>query len=269
MTSGPSNRAPADPIQVDALPAFDDNYIWLLVRGLRAAVVDPGDADPVLHALDRRGLALETILLTHHHPDHTGGTAQLVEQTAARVVAPARPRFGRTDQPVRDGDRIECLDTRFEVIEVPGHTIDHIAYHAPAIGEGALFCGDTIFAAGCGRLFEGSPAQMVASLARLAKLPAATRIYCAHEYTLSNLRFARAVEPGNARLAQRERECMALRAQHTPTVPSTLEVELATNPFLRCTVAEVRAAAEAQAPGSGADALATFTALRKWKDNFR
>lgn len=267
MTSDPhaSNAA----VAITPIPAFRDNYLWLITRGRRAAVVDPGDAAPVERALAAQGLALTDILVTHHHADHTGGVAALADAHGARVYAPAREpiRAGRVaPQTLREGDAVEILGVRFTVIDVPGHTAGHIAYHAPALQ--ALFCGDTLFGGGCGRLFEGTPAQMLDSLGKLAALPPATRVYCAHEYTLSNLRFARAVEPGNVALQARQQHCEAQRAQGVPTLPSTLAEERATNPFLRTAEPTVRAAAERQRPGSGADAVDAFAAIRAWKDGF-
>ncbi|MFN7779748.1 MAG: hydroxyacylglutathione hydrolase [Betaproteobacteria bacterium] len=250
---------------IEPIPAFADNYIWLLTQGDRAAVVDPGDAAPVLDALRARQLRLAAILVTHHHGDHGGGVPALATP-GVPVYGPAGETIpGRTHALV-EGDAIEVLGTEFQVLDVPGHTGGHIAYYARDMQ--ALFCGDTLFAAGCGRLFEGTPAQMVGSLAKLAALPPATRVYCAHEYTLANLRFARAVEPDNAALAARSERCAALRASGTPTVPSTLAEELATNPFLRCEVAAVRAAAERIDAGTAAGPVATFAALRAWKNRF-
>ncbi len=254
------------PLCIKPVPAFNDNYLWLLAQGADAAIVDPGDAVPVEQALERDGLTLRTILVTHHHPDHVGGVAQLAAATGAHVYGPRRERIPALGTPLVEGDRIEVLGTRFEVIEVPGHTSGHIAYYSA--GPGLLFCGDTLFAAGCGRLFEGTPEQMNNSLGKLAALPPATRVYCAHEYTLANLRFARAVEPANARIAQRQAACEAQRARGEPTVPSRIEEELATNPFLRCDEPAVRFAAEAQQPGAGRSAVATFAAIRAWKNRF-
>jgi len=248
------------------IPAFQDNYIWLLVRDGLAVVVDPGEAEPVLEMLRRDRLKLEHIVVTHHHGDHVGGVAQLADTSKARVWGPARERIPRRQVALADGDAIDLLGERFTVIDVPGHTLGHIALHAPAIG--ALLCGDTLFAGGCGRLFEGTPEQMCVSLERLAALPADTLVYCAHEYTLSNLRFARAVEPDNAAMAQRQLHCERQRERGEPTVPSTIGVERATNPFLRCTEPAVRAAAERRKPGAGADPVQTFAALRAWKNTF-
>jgi hydroxyacylglutathione hydrolase len=253
-----------DSIRIDPIPAFQDNYLWLLSDGRQAAVVDPGDAEPVERALATRALALAAILVTHHHGDHVGGVAQLAAAHRAHVFGPAGERIPCRDTALRDGDRIEVLGTRFDVIDVPGHTRGHIAYYAPALQ--AVFCGDTLFAGGCGRLFEGTPEQMVGSLAKLAALPAATRVYCAHEYTLANLRFALAVEPDNATLAERRRRCEAQRARDEPTVPSTIADELATNPFLRCGEPAIRHAAERQRPGAGASTVTTFAAIREWKN---
>ena len=254
-----------DPV-VEPVPAFDDNYLWLLVRGSQAAVVDPGDAAPILLRLQRRSLALQAILVTHHHGDHVGGVAELAGATGARVYGPRAESIPSRDVALAGGDRIDVLGIGFDVLDVPGHTLGHIAYHAPA--QRMLFCGDTLFAAGCGRLFEGTAAQMTASLAALARLPADTRVYCAHEYTMSNLRFALAVEPGNEALRQRQRSCMTMRERGEPTVPSTIGEELATNPFLRCDVPAVRRAAEARASRSLPTTEAVFAVVRQWKNAF-
>ncbi len=253
-------------IEISPVPAFQDNYIWMLARDGEAIVVDPGDAAPVHDALRRHALQLTGILVTHHHGDHVGGVAELAQAYRVRVWGPARESIPRRDVALREGDRIELMGQSFSVIDVPGHTAGHIALHAPGIE--ALLCGDTLFACGCGRLFEGTPPQMYGSLQKLAQLPGATRVYCAHEYTLSNIRFARAVEPDNAELAVRQRQCEQQRARGEPTVPSTIAAELATNPFLRCDEPAVRAAAERRAPGAGADPVSTFAAIRAWKNAF-
>lgn len=253
-----------------ALPAFSDNYIWLLHDGVRAWVVDPGDAAPVRAALDARGLGLAGILVTHHHPDHVGGIDALRALLAdgGRVHGPARERIPQPFVPHADGDVLDVLDQRFEVIDVPGHTAGHVAYLQRDAAAPLLFCGDTLFSAGCGRVFEGTSAQMAASLARLAALPPATRVCCTHEYTLANLRFATAVEPDNGALAAYRERCEALRAAGAPTLPSTIALELDINPFLRCSVPAVVAAAQAQG-AQGHDAVSVFTALREWKNRFR
>ena len=247
------------------IPAFKDNYIWLLRKGASAVVVDPGDADPVLKILDREKLVLDSILITHHHKDHQGGVARLLEFSPAQVFGPAQESITGRTHALRGGERIwlSSLGTTMQVIAVPGHTQGHLAY----FGHGCLFCGDTLFAGGCGRIFEGSPAQMHDSLVRLAALPDDTLIYCAHEYTEANLRFALAVEPGNRSLARRANEAAVLRAKGMATVPSTLAMEKATNPFLRCQVPEVLAAVRGR--GSQADdEVAVFTAIREWKNTF-
>lgn len=261
-----------------ALPAFTDNYIWLLhTTGSelqRAVVVDPGDADVVLQALSRLNLQLDTILVTHHHADHTGGVAQLRGATGAAVFGPARETMPEPIRRLDGGDAVQALGLQFDVIDVPGHTAGHIAYYCakptskpddPAAP--ILFCGDTLFSGGCGRLFEGTPAQMLASLGQLAALPSNSRVCCTHEYTLANLRFARAVEPGNAQLAQYQADCVALRARGDITLPSTLARELQINPFLRSTQPEVVRAAQQFDP-TATDTLGVFTAIRQWKNQF-
>jgi hydroxyacylglutathione hydrolase len=255
-----------------ALPAFADNYIWMLHDGRHAWVVDPGDATPVREALEARGLALAGILVTHHHPDHVGGVDELRPLLApgqGAVHGPARERIPAPFVPHADGDVVEVLGHRFEVIDVPGHTAGHIAYlQRDDAAAPLLFCGDTLFSAGCGRLFEGTPAQMHGSLARLAALGGATRVCCTHEYTLANLRFAAAVEPGNAALAEHAERCRALRAAQVPTLPSSIGLELQINPFLRCSEPEVIAAARAQGAAND-DPVSVFGALREWKNRYR
>ena len=254
---------------ITALPAFADNYFWLVHNGRDALVVDPGDAAPVREALQRQQLQLAAILVTHHHADHTGGVAELHKATGAPVYAPATERMPAPCHPLRGGDRVNALGLAWQVIDVPGHTAGHIAYFCPDV-EGAplLFCGDTLFSGGCGRLFEGTPAQMLASLDTLSALPDDTRICCAHEYTLSNLRFARAVEPANDDLARYEQHCMVLREQGLPTLPATLANERRINPFLRSREPAVRQAVQAWRATPGDDA-AIFGTLRQWKNEFR
>ena len=250
------------------IPAFDDNYIWMLHDGRRALVVDPGDADPVLAALQQGGLALEAILVTHHHGDHTGGVDKLRQQTGAQVYGPAAERMPEPLQRLGDGDVIRPLGLHFEVLLVPGHTAGHIAYFGQLPdADPILFCGDTLFSAGCGRLFEGTPAQMMASLSRLAALPDATRVCCAHEYTLGSLRFARAVETDNADLLAYQQRAQALRQQQLPTLPSTIGLEKAVNPFLRTHLPGVAQAVRQKAPNAR-DPVSVFAALRTWKDQF-
>ncbi len=255
-----------DEIRISPIAAFHDNYIWLLESGSQAVVVDPGDAEPVLRILDQGRRKLEAILLTHHHPDHVGGVADLVAAQAARVFGPAASPFAGIDVRLREGDWLQVLGVEFTVLEIPGHTLDHIAYWSA--GLDALFCGDTLFACGCGRLFEGTAAQMFNSLNKIAQLPDRTRIYCAHEYTSANIRFALAVEPSNPDLVQRAADCASSRSRGEPTVPSELALEKATNPFLRCAQATVREALVRHRPGAGGDGAALFAALRAWKDVF-
>ncbi len=252
-----------------ALPAFEDNYLWLLHDGQRALVVDPGDAAPVQEALERFGLQLQGILVTHHHGDHTGGVAALRQATGASVYGPAHERIPEPYQALHGGQAVSVLGHDWQVIDVPGHTAGHIAYYTPSLdGAPLLFCGDTLFSGGCGRLFEGTPAQMLASLDALGALPPATRLCCAHEYTLSNLRFALAVEPGNAELINYARQCQQRREQGQPTLPSTIGTERAVNPFLRSRQPAVAQAVRAHAPSAN-DEVAVFAALREWKNSFR
>jgi hydroxyacylglutathione hydrolase len=251
--------------EVIAVPAFKDNYIWLLRKGRLAVAVDPGDAAPVRAALASHRLTLAAILVTHHHADHQGGIEGLLDPGQVPVFGPASESITGMTRPLRGGETIglEAIGVEFEVLAVPGHTLGHLAYHR----RGVLFCGDTLFAGGCGRVFEGSPAQMHDSLTRLASLPGDTMGYCAHEYTAANLRFALAVEPGNGALQERAQAVADMRARGEPTVPFTLALEKATNPFLRCAVPEVVAAARREGAASD-DALAVFTALREWKNRF-
>jgi hydroxyacylglutathione hydrolase len=268
MPSSPPDLPDARPpsgLRIDPIGAFRDNYIWLVERDGRAIIVDPGDAEPVLQTLRERKLTLDTIVVTHHHADHVGGVAALVQAFGAPVVGPANSPFRGIGRRLSEHQSVTLLGHEFTVLAVPGHTLDHIAYWSASLG--VLFCGDTLFACGCGRLFEGTPAQMHASLEKLSGLPDATRVYCAHEYTLANLRFALAVEPANVALQQRQEKCVHQRERGEPTVPSTLASERATNPFLRCTQPDVRASVQRWlAPD--ADAVDVFAAIRSWKDVF-
>lgn len=250
--------------QVVPIPAFEDNYLWLLVRGDRAVVVDPGDATPVLDYLARHDLKLCAILCTHHHGDHVGGIRVLLQHFKVPVYGPAHETIPGLTHAVTEGDTVEIpeLDVKFSVIDVPGHTAGHVAYY----GAERLFCGDTLFACGCGRLFEGTPEMMYASIAKLARLPDDTLMYCAHEYTLDNIRFAKKVEPDNADLIQREINDRASRAQHLPTVPSVLGLEKRTNPFMRSLAPAVIQAAERYAGHALTGPAQVFGTVRAWKD---
>jgi hydroxyacylglutathione hydrolase len=248
------------------IPAFKDNYIWLLRKGASAVVVDPGDAIPVLEVLRGENLSLSSILITHHHNDHQGGVVDLLAHSpSTEVFGPAEESITGMTRPLRGGESVylDSLGLKLQVIAVPGHTLGHLAYY----GEGCLFCGDCLFTGGCGRVFEGAAPSMAESLTRLAALPDDTLIYCAHEYTEANMRFALAVEPGNRALHHRADEVAALRAKGMSTVPSTLSLEKATNPFLRCKEPEVVAAACARGIRES-DPVAVFAALRAWKNSF-
>lgn len=250
------------------IPAFTDNYLWLLHDGKRALVVDPGDADAVLRVLKANALQLESILVTHHHADHTAGVDALRQATNAVVYGPATEKIPGPYVPLREGSTVHTLGLSFQVLDVPGHTAGHIAFYTPECdGQPLLFCGDTLFSGGCGRLFEGTPAQMLSSMDKLAALPGSTQVCCAHEYTLGNLRFAVAVEPQNAELLAYQTQCLKLRENHQPTLPSSIAQELQINPFLRVRLATIMAAAH-RVDASVHDDISTFAALRQWKNQF-
>jgi hydroxyacylglutathione hydrolase len=256
-------------LQATPVPAFKDNYIWL-IHGLhdptRVAAVDPGDAEPVLAALEAQSLTLDTILVTHHHRDHTGGVGRLKDRFAVPVIGPAGETIPELTRSVAGSQRVALaeLGLEFRVLDIPGHTRGHIAF----VGAGAVFCGDTLFSAGCGRLFEGTPGQMLRSLNLLRELPGETRVHCGHEYTLNNLRFARTVEPENGEIRRYMETAGALRSSGRPTLPSTMELEIGVNPFLRCREPSVQQAAERHAGRALDDEVAVFAEIRKWKDGF-
>jgi len=257
-------------LSILTVPAFDDNYLWIIHNGKDAVAVDPGDAQAILSALAQEQLTLSAILLTHHHADHTGGVAPLLQHRSVPVYGPANDDIAAVDHPLQGGQHFHLnnLDLEFSVIDVPGHTKGHIAYYAEK--QGWLFCGDTLFAGGCGRIFEGTPEQMLHSLDQLAALPEQTLIYCAHEYTLSNLRFAVEVEPENLALRERVKMEQDKRARHLPTVPSPLALEKQTNPFLRSR--EDSIIRRLQACGKISEdqtASQHFAALREWKNHYR
>lgn len=252
-----------------ALPAFSDNYIWLLHDDHHALVVDPGDSAPVLAWLQQHpGLQLDMILVTHHHADHTGGLSELIARTGAQVAGPAMEKMPVQSQGLQQGDRLDWHGLHFDVHDVPGHTLGHIAFWAQPSGQAPLlFCGDTLFSGGCGRLFEGTAAQMLDSLDRLAALPGDTRVCCAHEYTLSNLKFALVVDPDNLELQTYAKACAALRRDQQPTLPVSLSIERAINPFLRSRSSAVTQAIR-QRDAHALDDITTFAALRSWKNEF-
>lgn len=251
-------------LEVVPVNAFKDNYVWTLRNRTHAAVVDPGEAQPVLEYLEAEKLVLAAILATHHHPDHVGGIAQLLQRSRVPVYGPKHEPIATLSHPVAEGDKVSVpeLGVSFSVLDIPGHTRAHIAYY----GAGSLFCGDTLFACGCGRVFEGTPEQMYASLEKLRALPDDTKVYCGHEYTLANIGFAKGVEPQNSALAARERRDRELRAAGRPTVPSTMREEKATNPFLRCTEPAVVDSVNKYLGQRVSDPVRVFAAIREWKN---
>lgn len=254
-------------LDVTAIRAFKDNYIWCLHDAAHAVVVDPGEAHPVLRFLADARLRLRAILVTHHHHDHVDGIPELLTTFPVPVFGPKASGIRGVSQAVCDGESVTLpfLNARFDVFSIPGHTLDHVAYY----GLDSIFCGDTLFSSGCGRLFEGTPAQMLSSLERLGALPPDTRVYCGHEYTLENLRFARMVEPDNPALEFREQSARYALARGEPTLPSSIGLEKQANPFLRCQETQVKIAVQQHSGTSLASPLAVFTALRRWKDEFK
>ena len=252
---------------IDPIPAFTDNYIWVIRNSQHAAAVDPGDAAPLLAYLESEHLELVAILNTHHHEDHVGGNLELKDRFSCSVYGPATESIPGLTHPVCGGDKVALpeLDMDFEVFDIPGHTLGHVAYY----GSGALFCGDTLFGCGCGRVFEGTMEQMRASLEKLSSLPEATRVYCAHEYTLANIRFAKDVEPYNEAILNREMEDAELRKRMMPTLPSTISLEKGTNPFLRCGVSDVALSVQRHAGRRLDGDAAVFEALRIWKNGYK
>lgn len=252
--------------QVTPIPAFRDNYIWAIHDDNNAIVVDPGDAAPVLDFLRERKLELVTILITHHHNDHTGGNQDLLARYPVPVYGPASEAIDTLTTRLKENDTVTlpAFDLTFTVLDIPGHTAGHIAY----VGHGMVFCGDTLFACGCGRLFEGTPAQMYASLGKLAALPGDTQVYCAHEYTLANIAFARVVEPDNEALVQREFAEREKRGRNLPTVPSSIALERATNPFMRSEIPAVVAAANKRSHSLHLTPIGVLATIRDWKNSF-
>lgn len=249
------------------LPAFTDNYIWALVDGAECWIVDPGQAAPVTRFLAAHNLTLAGLLITHHHGDHTGAISEL-SATGVRVIGPDNPTINGITEVVGEGDTVDVFGYTFHCLAVPGHTLDHVAYHSELGSRHVLFCGDTLFAGGCGRLFEGSPEQMWQSLGKLANLPDRTEVYAAHEYTAANLAFAAAVDPNNRQLAARIEDVAACRRHGIATLPSRIGLEKATNPFLRATQAELAHAASKAAGHPIERPVEVFAALRAYKDRF-
>jgi hydroxyacylglutathione hydrolase len=257
---------------IHPIPAFSDNYIWAVADSdsNRVCVVDPGDPKAVINYLQENTLELSDILITHHHPDHTGGIRELSASYSPRIVGPRQSNIAGLTEIVDEGDEVTVFGHRFSVIEVPGHTLDHIAFFSDEDKTQLpiLFCGDTLFAAGCGRLFEGTAQDMHKSLTRLSALDSSSRVFCTHEYTLANLSFAVAAEPNNQLLQQRVLDEQLKRDADTPTLPSTINLELQTNPFLRCREQEIISTAAKLLDRKAENEVEVFSALRSWKDNF-
>lgn len=257
-------------IDITPIPAFNDNYIWMIHSDdhNQVFVVDPGDSQPVEEVLTQKQLALAGILVTHHHYDHTGGVAELTKKRNIPVYGPDNPNISGITQPLSEGMTINVLGISFSIFATPGHTLDHIVYFTETPAAPILFCGDTLFAAGCGRLFEGTPEQMHESLAKLASLPKNTRVCCAHEYTLANLSFALAVEPENPQIQQQISKSTELRRKNLPTLPSSIGTELNTNPFMRCHQPDVISAANTISDEILTDSASILRVIRAWKDVF-
>lgn len=256
--------------KIHPIPAFTDNYIWAIhcAESNRVCVVDPGDADVVQEYLKLNDLHLTDILVTHHHPDHVGGLMQLKQTHDPRIIGPESSGISGITDFVAENDSIELFDCSFTIIEVPGHTLDHLAFQSTSTLKPLLFCGDTLFAAGCGRLFEGTAEMMINSLDKLAGLPEETLVYCTHEYTLANIAFARTVDPQNGVLGFRAISEQQKREIDLPTLPSSIALELKTNPFLRCDDNALKKSVELHAGRKLESRLDTFTELRLWKDGF-
>ncbi|MDF1644864.1 MAG: hydroxyacylglutathione hydrolase [Pseudomonadales bacterium] len=256
--------------KVAPILAFTDNYIWLISNPdtKEAWVVDPGDAQPVLDKLAISGEELAGILITHHHPDHTGGIAKLLEHKNVPVYGPANDKIKEITNRVKEGDTVEAAGSSFKVIEIPGHTLDHIAFVYDNAENPAVFCGDTLFAGGCGRVFEGTAEQMHGSLSKLAALHKDTQVYCAHEYTQSNLYFAREVSPDEQAIRDRLSRTATKRRHSRPTVPTPLSIELETNPFLRCDDQDIKASIETHSGKTLPSPVEVFAEMREWKNNF-
>ena len=254
-------------INIEPIKAFDDNYIWLMTTNEGSIVIDPGESINLLKAIEQKNLKLDAILITHHHYDHTGGIEELLMKYPNLKVYGPNNNLDSIKSRLIDGEILNVIGIDFKVIEIPGHTLDHIAYYANINNSPILFCGDTLFAGGCGRVFEGTFDQMYESLLKLKKLPQNTRIYCGHEYTINNLKFAKAVEPDNIDLIKRYNDAINLRKNNKPTLPSTLSIELKTNPFLRAEKNNVQKIISNKFK-TGFSEKEIFSALRQWKDNF-
>ena len=254
-------------INIEPIKAFDDNYIWLMTTNEGSIVIDPGESKNLLKAIEQKNLKLDAILITHHHYDHTGGIEELLMKYPNLKVYGPNNNLDSIKSRLIDGEILNVIGIDFKVIEIPGHTLDHIAYYANINNSPILFCGDTLFAGGCGRVFEGTFDQMYEFLLKLKKLPQNTRIYCGHEYTINNLKFAKAVEPDNVDLIKRYNDAINLRKNNKPTLPSTLSIELKTNPFLRAEKNNVQKIISNKFK-TGFSEKEIFSALRQWKDNF-